>query len=992
MFQAVRYIVIALGLLQLQIGCRRPSAEVVSVEFTSEDPVAEFEAAVAAKDWQLARRLSSRALIARPNDPELVTEAARATALGGDKRAAAELLAEAARLTDYQPAARVTIAVQSLVDVGEIYTAIDLLEASLQEHPTDDTQRRIVVGFLNEVQRTDRIPVHLRHLIERRKFDIPLLLSTTETSSRRLSESTSSRLLQRNPADRRLRLPEAFLLLYRRDGQRAAEVLQDILEHHPDFASAHAMYGQALIAAGRWEEMSSWLTSSPADSQNFADYWLTLGDIAHENDQIAESVRSYWEATRRDPNQAVAWGRLRLELQRLVEVVDEPLRETLIRQMAIVATHEIQVIAVRERFNDFAGRGSSSQTAAIKLAESLVDVGRVWEAEAWSAVATTLTEEPTADLDSVREDIFRRLRRDGSWIDTRTPALSIDLSHLALPHLASLSTRRAKTTPPSPLMNDALLRFSELSDVWGLSGVGAGNSPPDDKREALIRTTGVGGGAIDYDMDGYPDLVVMNAAGTILKSDSLPNDLFRNVEGEFVRVSRLARIDDRGFGQGVAVGDFNEDGFSDLFFANLGRNRLMRNNGDGSFTDCTQNWLMDDGEHWSTSAAFVDFNQDALTDLVVTNYCAVEPQLDQACLDEKGVPSFCHPLKFAAEQDQFFTATPTGKLMDHKQEGTTKTSGRGLGLVAGTLADSQFAIFIANDMSSNAFYTHSSIDRTQLVENALTRGVAVDGRSQAQASMGIAASDFDLDGDLDFYVTGFAREYNIYYEQTSPGMWVDQTNRLGLVEPTLMMVGFGTQAIDIDNDGIDEITVTNGHIGNFPDPEAPPYELPLQIFRRGAAGTYALVNDDSWGDYFRMPHVGRAMWTTDVNRDGRNDLVVTHANEQIGLLVNEAIDKNHRIGFKVVATDCSRDGVGAVIHFTNQGQKRSIWVLAGDGYFCSNEKTLIAGLGQSEAVQDVHVTWQDGSVDQLGTLAADSLYLVVQGDSSAFSLHHYPND
>ncbi len=157
-------------------------------------------------------------------------------------------MVDAARLANFQPASRVNFAIQALIDVGEIYPAIELLEESLQAHPEQDDQRRILVGFLSEVQRTDQIPEHLKKLIQKRKFDLQLLLVTTETSSRRLSDNTSSRLLERNPDDRRVRLVDAFLHFYRRNAEGAAEVLEDILAHHPDFAPAHAMYGQALAA------------------------------------------------------------------------------------------------------------------------------------------------------------------------------------------------------------------------------------------------------------------------------------------------------------------------------------------------------------------------------------------------------------------------------------------------------------------------------------------------------------------------------------------------------------------------------------------------------------------------------------------------------------------------------------------------------------------------------------------------------------------------
>jgi hypothetical protein len=398
---------------------------------------------------------------------------------------------------------------------------------------------------------------------------------------------------------------------------------------------------------------------------------------------------------------------------------------------------------------------------------------------------------------------------------------------------------------------------------------------------------------------------------------------------------------------------------------------------------------LDDGDlqQWSTSGVFVDFSADGISDLLTTNYCAAIPDMDKACPDENGVLGPCHPLRFAAHTDQFFAGTAEGRLVDMTSRWIPKTSpARGLGIVAGALDGQELGVFIANDMSANLFYSYPGSNDGELIESAAARGLAVDGRTLAQASMGIASSDFDGDGDLDFYVTGFAREYNIFYEQVAPGLWNDETSRLGLIEPTHMTVGFGTEAIDLDNDGIDEIAVTNGHIGDFNAPDVPPYAQPFQLFRRDTGGRFELLDDDSWGQYTATRHVGRALWTIDVNRDGRNDLMITHMSEPLCLLVNRSEDKHNQIAFRLVGTESSRDAVGAVVRFEAGGRRRTLWQLAGDGYMCSNERVLRAGLGSATEVKEVTVTWQDGTVDELGTLTCGGQYLIVQGDGEVFRL------
>jgi hypothetical protein len=195
--------------------------------------------------------------------------------------------------------------------------------------------------------------------------------------------------------------------------------------------------------------------------------------------------------------------------------------------------------------------------------------------------------------------------------------------------------------------------------------------------------------------------------------------------------------------------------------------------------------------------------------------------------------------------------------------------------------------------------------------------------------------------------------------------------------------------MDLDSDGIDEFIVTNGRVGDDFGANSPSYEQPVHRFRRKDEGTYAIVNDDGWGDYFRTPHVGRSLLTADVNRDGRADAEFTHTRESIALLINEFPTSNHRIGFQLIATGCSRDAIGAIVRFEVAGQRSSLWTLSRDGSLSSSDKTLLAGLGDICQVHHVEVTWQDGRTTHFGTLQANRQYLLVQNETDAFTLADY---
>jgi hypothetical protein len=627
-------------------------------------------------------------------------------------------------------------------------------------------------------------------------------------------------------------------------------------------------------------------------------------------------------------------------------------------------------------------------------------VGRYGESKAWCQVAESLGRGPTAGLTKTKNLVASKLNSGEAWLAiSEQPALLLDLSELPLPRLKVSAT--ANTLPVSIAESGANARLEDSTALWEMQGVGGKSNPENNDVMPLERSLGVGGGAIDYDLDGRPDIVIAGAGGTMRGNDSHSNQLLRNIGQQFRGVTENAGAGDHHFGQGIAVGDFNEDGFPDLFYANFGINTLLANNGDGTFSNVSQ-ISRDTAQEWTTCGAFVDLDLDGLTDLLTTNYCDAYETINHPCINAEGVSGPCSPLKFKAHRDMFFRSNGAGGLDDVTSKWKPETSlGRGLGLLAGNLREGQQSVYVANDMTANEYISlgqtgdsasagSASVDSASAesasVDSAQIRGIAFSGRSQPQASMGIASGDLDLDGDLDFFVTGFANEHHIFYEQMKPGYWVDSSSRHGLTVPTVKVVGFGTEAVDLDNDGWLELLVTNGHISEFGDKEVP-LRQPFQFFRRGNQGKFQLVDDDAWGDYFVSNHVGRSLWTIDANVDGLTDVVVTHTYESAKLLLNQTKTNNRRIEFQLVGTKSSRDTVGAVVGFTVEGQQRRLWHNSGDGFMCSNEHILRAGVGLAEKIEDVSVQWPDGSTDHFGSLEADSRFLLIQGQADAFRLH-----
>ncbi len=262
-------------------------------------------------------------------------------------------------------------------------------------------------------------------------------------------------------------------------------------------------------------------------------------------------------------------------------------------------------------------------------------------------------------------------------------------------------------------------------------------------------------------------------------------------------------------------------------------------------------------------------------------------------------------------------------------------------------------LLIANDMTNNHYWSGiRGEDGFRLQESAMLRGLGADDRALAQGSMGIATGDLDQDGDIDFYVTNFNQEYSTYHSQQSEGIWQDETARLNLVAPTFNMVGFGTAAVDLDRDAMSELLVTNGHVDifNFPGRRSPsPYAQPLQLFRRNVSNTYDSVADSLAGEYASRPHVGRALWTIDANRDAQVDVAVTHQTEPVALLINHSEPKGRWLELVLTATEDSRDAIGAVVDVTVENRTWMAAQVSGDGYLCSDERILRFGLGEVAA-------------------------------------------
>jgi tetratricopeptide (TPR) repeat protein len=497
----------------------------------------------------------------------------------------------------------------------------------------------------------------------------------------------------------------------------------------------------------------------------------------------------------------------------------------------------------------------------------------------------------------------------------------------------------------------------------------------------LLETTGGGVAVLDYDADGWPDLFFPQGGSIPLDpaGNTYRDGLFWNRgNGSFTDVSTGIGLDDNQYSQGCAAGDYDNDGFTDLAIANCGINVLYHNNGDGTFTDVTRGSGIA-GKHWSTSLGWGDVDRDGNVDLYVVNYVIDHWQL---CKNATGGVTLCHPQIFDAEPDALYVSRGDGTFEDAlERAGMSSPNGRGLGVVIADLNDDGWPdVYVANDANPSFLFQNlgrPSDGRARFAEVGFPSGTAVNAAGNATAAMGIVCADVDGDGRLDLYVSNFHQEADILYLNRGNLIFEDAAERAGLVEATRPMLGWGAQAIDADLDGRPEIFVTNGHLDDRRD-EGLPWKMPPQLFYNLGNGRFREISREC-GEFFRGEYLGRGAARLDWNRDGLPDLVVVHHDRPVALLLNETERPGHRLVIELHGVESNRDAIGARLRVTAGGRTQVLEVCGGDGYCATNERRQVIGAGSADEISEIQITWPSGRVDRWSNLRADIVLTLIEG-------------
>jgi hypothetical protein len=505
-------------------------------------------------------------------------------------------------------------------------------------------------------------------------------------------------------------------------------------------------------------------------------------------------------------------------------------------------------------------------------------------------------------------------------------------------------------------------------------------------KKFLPETMGPGVAFIDYDNDGWPDIFIVNGMdwpGHGSKH-STPKLYHNNHDGTFTDVTHKAGLDVEMFGMGAAVGDYDNDGYDDLFVTALGQSHLFHNNGNGTFTDVTQKAGLLGPTEFSTSAAWVDYDRDGKLDLVVANYVQWSVEGDLYCTLDGKSKSYCTPESYKGASVRLWHNRGDGTFEDvTKKAGLWEPTSKTLGIaVLDYDNDGWPDLLFSNDTQPNKLYRNNG--NGTFTEKAVVAGVAFSEDGVARAGMGVDAADYDRSGMASILITNFSNQMLSLYHNEGKGLFVDEAPRSEVGRNSLLTLGFGCFFFDYDLDGWPDILIANGHIDGDIQRVQPnvKYAMPPHIFRNLGKGNFQEVTK-SLGAGFATPRVGRGAAYGDINNDGRLDLLLSTNGGPVYLFENDFTGSpgtaNKSVRIKLIGTKSNRDGIGTVVKLTAAGESQSEMLRSGSSYLSASELVLTFGLAKHEQADSIEIRWPSGQVEKLTNVAAGQTITVTEG-------------
>jgi tetratricopeptide (TPR) repeat protein len=859
-------------------------------------------------------------------------------------------------------------------ELGHLSKAEDCYAYVLAKNP-DDLPSHSQIAFLKGFsgRRWESLP-HLWTLIDGGDISLDGLTFIGDFE-RPISQPEYLAMCRRNASDDVLvQLAHVTDLIVSGQLDEVKKILASAVQKKPEILSAQARLGEQLV--GDDLEFLEWHRQLPENSDSHPDIWFVRGLFAKKHGELAVAARCSWEAVRIAPSHR----RGNYQLGQVLTVLKKDSAKFFIDRGA-------RLLALTSELNDVVksdGRHEPSVRSSVGILES---IGRVREASAWAEFAA----KRFRHVSWPQETLIRLSQLSES--PDRLPAQLDPTQARGLSgfpdHREFFSSLNPVATAKGLDASHARIQFQVEQNV-GTDFVYYNGHDPSTKGGRMFEQGGGGIAVLDFDGDGWPDLYF--SQGTSWKHGELSaenNDryrdrLFRNVSGKaYVEVTGNAGIRCFDFGQGVTTGDFNEDGFPDLYVANIGGNRIFMNNGDGTFSDVTDSAGLK-GKVWTASCMIADLNADGLSDLFDVNYLRGDGVFVRIC-EGKG----CSPKNFDGEPDVVhinrgdgsFDSISIASMRGPGDSELKRDSGLGL-LAADIFVRGRPSVFISNDQVANLFLKNVPADNPHNIlfeDHGISSGLAFNEDGLAMACMGIAAADVNGDHRLDLFVTNFDEEANTLYLQDTNGLFFDATSQFGLEAPSMAYVGWGTQFLDADLDGDPDLVLVNGDVDDN-RADGGKFGMKPQFFRN-LGGKFEEVSHKEAGSFFDKERAGRGLARLDWNRDGRMEFVVSNIREPAVLATNQT-SVGHFLNVELRATLTSRDAIGAVVEVQCEDRRWTSQLVAGDGYMASNQRVLQFGIGDAERVSSVKVTWPSGKVTVVEELPVDVTVRLVESSDS----------
>lgn len=552
-----------------------------------------------------------------------------------------------------------------------------------------------------------------------------------------------------------------------------------------------------------------------------------------------------------------------------------------------------------------------------------------------------------------------------SWLRARPRGGVAEIALIALVISGCADRQRGHSIPQSPVVLDEI-PFVDSTETLAVDAVYRNGE--DAGYYSILESLGGGVGWLDFDSDGYVDVIVPQ--GGELAADStmrgLPTALFRNRGGtDFQKIEARAGLGARSlYTHGVAVADYDNDGFPDVLVTGYGPTQLWHNLGDGTFA-LVNEWIGAEDDRWSSSAGWADFDNDGNVDLYVVRYVDWSFENNPYCGSRDFGQDICPPREFLGLPDSIYANQGDGSFVDRSAEAGLRTDGKGLGVVLADLdVDGDVDIYVANDTVENFLYENDGAGMFE--ERGLQAGVSLDDEGIPNGSMGVELCDVNRDGLPDLWVANYEREAFALYRGGEHGQFLHVSRRYGIASLGGLFVGFGTACKDFDSDGFVDIAVANGHVIKYPR-ASPRRQEPLLLsleadrFRRLQAKP---------GSYFGTPHEGRGLAAGDFDNDGDLDLAISNLNEPVAILTNRFPESRRRVGVTLVGRRSNRDGVGAKVALLHDGVVVVETQVPGGGSYLSHHHRRVMLTWSDGDITDgaaltVRVAWPSGQVDEV---------------------------